>query len=42
MDRRAEAIEAFNRCRKALAALSVEPSSETRALYARVAGLSDK
>ena len=42
MDRRAEAIEAFNRCRKALASLSVEPSSETRALYARVAGLSDK
>ena len=38
MDRRAEAIEAYNRCRKALAALQVEPSSETRALFARVAG----
>jgi DNA-binding SARP family transcriptional activator len=33
MKRRAEAIEAFNRCRKALASLRVEPSAETRALY---------
>jgi DNA-binding SARP family transcriptional activator len=32
MERRAEAIEAFNRCRKALSALHVEPSAETRAL----------
>lgn len=33
MERRAEAIEAFNRCRKTLSALCVEPSAETRALY---------
>jgi len=33
MQRRAEAIEAFNRCRKALSSLKVEPSAETRALY---------
>ncbi len=36
MERRAEAIEAYNRCRKALAALDVEPSAETRALYERL------
>jgi DNA-binding SARP family transcriptional activator len=33
LERRGEAIEAYNRCRKALATLGVEPSSETRALY---------
>jgi LuxR family maltose regulon positive regulatory protein len=34
LDRRAEAIEVYSRCRKALSALaSVEPSAETRALY---------
>jgi DNA-binding SARP family transcriptional activator len=37
LERRAEAIEVFNRCRKALSALSVEPSAETRALYEKVA-----
>ncbi len=37
LERRAEAIEAFNRCRKALAALNVEPSAETRALYEKLA-----
>ena len=36
MERRAEAIEAFNRCRKALSALHVEPSAETRALFERL------
>ena len=36
MERRAEAIEAYNRCRKALASLDVEPSAETRALYERL------
>lgn len=34
LGRRAEAMEVYNRCRKALAALlRVEPSAETRALY---------
>ncbi len=33
LQRRAEAIEAYNRCRKALAAVAVEPSAETRALF---------
>ncbi|MGH8705545.1 MAG: BTAD domain-containing putative transcriptional regulator, partial [Burkholderiales bacterium] len=37
LDRRAEAIEAYNRCRKALAALNVQPSAETRALYEKLA-----
>jgi DNA-binding SARP family transcriptional activator len=37
LERRAEAIEVFNRCRKALSALAVEPSDETRALYEKVA-----
>lgn len=37
LERRAEAIEAYNRCRKALAALKVEPSAETRALYEKLA-----
>ena len=37
LDRRAEAIEIYNRCRKALAALGVEPAAETRALYASLA-----
>ena len=35
-ERRAEALEAFNRCRKALAGLKVEPSTETRAVYETV------
>jgi len=35
--RRAEAVETYNRCRKALAAtLKVEPSPETRALYEKL------
>lgn len=33
LGRRAEAIEAYQRCRKALALLEIEPSNETRALY---------
>ena len=33
LERRAEAIETFNRCRKALSVLTVEPSAETRVLY---------
>src|SRR5262249_22738545 len=37
LERRAEAIEAFNRCRKALSALGVEPSAETRELYEKAA-----
>jgi ATP/maltotriose-dependent transcriptional regulator MalT/DNA-binding SARP family transcriptional activator len=36
LDRRAEAIEIFNRCRKALASLGVGPSGETQALYERL------
>jgi DNA-binding SARP family transcriptional activator len=36
MERRAEAIEAYNRCRKALSALHVEPSAETRALLEKL------
>ena len=35
-ERRAEALEAFNRCRKALAGLKAEPSTETRAVYETV------
>ena len=39
--RQAEAVETFNRCRKALAAaLKVEPSAETRALYEKILQLS--
>ena len=35
--RKAEAIEAFNRCRRRLEAeLKIEPSEETRDLYARL------
>lgn len=35
--RRAEAVETYNRCRKTLAAaLKVEPSPETRALYEKL------
>ncbi len=37
LERRAEAIEAFSRCRSALAGLGVEPSAETRALYEKIA-----
>ncbi len=37
LERRAEAIEVFNRCRKALSAVRVEPSEETRLLYEKVA-----
>lgn len=36
LGRRAEAIEAYNRCRKALASVAVEPSTETRALFERL------
>ncbi len=36
LDRKAEAIEAFNRCRKALATLDVEPSAETQSLYEKI------
>jgi LuxR family maltose regulon positive regulatory protein len=37
LDRRAEAIEAYSRCRKALSGLAgVEPSAETRALYEKL------
>jgi ATP/maltotriose-dependent transcriptional regulator MalT/DNA-binding SARP family transcriptional activator len=36
LERRAEAIEAFHRCRKALSSLNVEPSAETRALYEKL------
>ena len=36
LQRRAEAIEVYNRCRRALAALSVEPSAETRGLYEKL------
>jgi ATP/maltotriose-dependent transcriptional regulator MalT/DNA-binding SARP family transcriptional activator len=36
-ERRAEAVETYNRCRKTLAAaLKVEPSPETRALYEKI------
>jgi LuxR family maltose regulon positive regulatory protein len=36
LDRRAEAIETWHRCRRVLAALGVEPSAETRALYEKL------
>jgi ATP/maltotriose-dependent transcriptional regulator MalT/two-component SAPR family response regulator len=36
LDRKAEAVEAYNRCRKALASLNVEPSPETLALYEKI------
>jgi DNA-binding SARP family transcriptional activator len=37
LGRKAEAIETFHRCRKALGALNVDPSAETRSLYDEIA-----
>ncbi len=37
LERRAEAIEIYHRCRKTLAAFGIEPAAETRALYAKLA-----
>ncbi|MGQ0512418.1 MAG: BTAD domain-containing putative transcriptional regulator [Betaproteobacteria bacterium] len=36
LGRRAEAMEAYNRCRKALGSVAAEPSSETRALFEKL------
>ena len=36
LGRRAEAIETYHRCRRALSALGVEPAAETRSLYEKL------